>query len=150
MAQNTQPIFTLVPVVSAAQLTSSTTAQTRTDGVGTVGTDMILAFTAGANGAFLNKLRFSATASTPTTMGASVFHIYISSVTSGATTAANTFLWQEVTASAQNAASTSVPTSFFEVNLGFAIPASYTVLVGIVAQPSANTQWQCTVLGGIF
>lgn len=150
MPANTAPIFTLTPAVSAGQLTSSTTAQTRTDGVGTVGTDMILCFQAGANGSFLNKLRFSACATAATSMGSSIFHIYLSSVNSGATTAANTFLFQEVTASAQGAANSAAPTTYFEVNFGFAIPANYTVLVGIYNQPLASTSWQCTVFGGNY
>src|ERR1700675_5094698 len=96
MAQNTSPIFSLVPNVSAAQLVNGTTASARSDGVGTIGTDLLKAFTAGANGSFISRARISAYATTPTTETATIIRLFLSTQASGATTAANTFLIQEL------------------------------------------------------
>lgn len=151
MAQNTAPIYSQVPVISAAQLVNGTTASARSDGVGTVGTDMLKAFTADAtNGSFVSKMRIYASATTPTTMSATVIRIFISSITSGATTAANTFLFQEVSTAAITAANATNAANFYEVPINLALPPSYTVLVSIHAAPASNTQWQCAVFAGNY
>ena len=152
MAQNTAPIYSQVPIITAAQLTSSTTASTRSDGVGTIGTDLIKAFTANAtNGSFVSKLRILATASTPTTMqAATVIRIFISSITSSTTLATNTFLFNEVSTAAIPAANAANATNYYEVPINLALPASYTILVSIHVQPTANTTWQCVVYAGDY
>lgn len=151
MPANTSPIFSLTPVISSAQLPSGVTANTRTDGVGTIGTDLILAFTAGASGAYLSRIRFQATASAVNTnTTAVVFHIYVSSQTSGATTAANTFLYGECSAGIISADSNTTPAIPFDYPLNFALPANYTILIGVHAAPAANTAWQGIVIGGSY
>lgn len=151
MPANTSPIFSLTPVISAAQLPSTVTANTRTDGVGTIGTDLIVAFTAGASGAYVSKLRFQATATAANTnTTAAVFHIYVSTKTSGATTAADTFLYGEASSAIVSADSTTIPAIPLDYPLNFALPASYTILIGISAAPAANTAWQGIVIGGSY
>lgn len=152
MAQNTSPIFSLVPVVSSAQLVNGTTGSTRSDGVGTVGTDLLKAFTANAtNGSFVSKIRISPAglvAATNTT--ASVIRIFISSITSGATTAANTFLFAEISTAVIAAAHSTIAVNWYELPINVALPASYTILVSIHAAPAANTQWTCLVFAGDY
>ncbi len=150
MAQNTAPIFSKVPVVSFGTLTGNI-ALTRSDGVGTVGTDIFKMFTADAtDGSFVSKIRISAAATTSTSMTASVIRIYISSITSGSTTAADTVLYQEVAVAALAAAHTSNATNFYEVSVNIALPPSYTILASIDDNLAANTRWQFLVFGGDY
>lgn len=150
MAQNTNPIFSLVPVVSFGTVTGSV-GLTRSDGVGTVGTDIFLLFTADAtNGSYVSKIRVSAAATTSTSMTASVLRFYISSVSSGATTAANTVLYQEVAVAALAAAHTSNATNFYEVAFNVPLAPSQTILVSIDDNLAANTRWQFLTFGGNY
>jgi hypothetical protein len=150
MAQNTHPIYSLIPVVSFGTLTGNI-GLTRSDGVGTIGTDMFKVFTADAtDGSFVSKLRISAAASASTSMTASVIRIYISSITSGATTAADTMLYAEVAVAALAAAHTSNATNFYEVPFNVALAPSQTILVSIDDNLATNTRWQILVFAGDY
>lgn len=150
MAQNTAPIFTLVPKVGFGTLTGSI-ALTRSDGVGTIGTDHFLCFTADAtDGSFVSKIRVSSAATTPTTMAASIIRFYVSSQTSGATTAANTVLFYEINVAALTAANATNAQFYYEVPCNFTLPASYTILASIHAAVTANTRWQILTFGGDY
>jgi hypothetical protein len=151
MAANTAPIFTAVPDFGGNVWTSSTTANTRSDGVGTIGTDMLLLYTSGAEGSFLNKIRLqpvALVAATATT--ATVARLYISTVTSGATTASNTRCIGEIALPTQTAAQTTTATNFVELPLGFAIPTGYTVLMSMHHAAASNTAWQASMFAGDY
>lgn len=150
MAQNTSPIFTLVPKIGFGTLTGNI-ASARSDGVGTIATDLFVLFTADAtDGSYVSKIRISAAATTPTTMTASVIRIFISSLTSGSTTAANTVLLTEISTAAIPAANASNAINYYEVPCDFALPASYTLLASIHANVAANTRWQFLTFGGDY
>lgn len=150
MAQNTAPIFTKIPVVSFGTLTGNI-GLTRSDGVGTIGTDIFKMFTADStDGSFVSKVRISAAATTSTSMTASVIRIYISSITSGSTTAADTVLYAEVAVAALAAAHTSNATNFYEVPFNCALPPSYTILASIDDNLAANTRWQFLTFAGDY
>lgn len=150
MAQNTAPIFSLVPVTAFGTLTGNI-ASTRSDGVGTIGTDLFVCFTANAtNGSYVSKIRISAAATTPTTMTASVIRIFISSKTSGATTAADTMLYSEIGTAAIPAANSANAINYYEVPFDIALPASYTILASIHANVAANTRWQILTVAGDY
>jgi hypothetical protein len=83
-------------------------------------------------------------------MTATVLRVFISSVTSGATTSANTFLWNEVTSPAVGADNASTATYPIDVPLGFRLQAGYTILVTNHAAPAANTNWRAIVLAGDY
>lgn len=149
-AQNTSPIYTVIPRVGFGTITGNV-GLTRSDGVGTIGTDTFLMFTAEpTDGSFVSKVRISAAATASASMAASVIRIYISSVTSGSTTAANTVLYQEVAVAALAAAHTSNSTNYYEVVLNVALPPSYTILASIDDNLTANTRWQFLVFGGDY
>lgn len=150
MAQNKSPIFTLIPVVSFGTM-SAPTAMTRSDGVGTIGTDIFKIFTADStDGSFVSKVRICATATTPTTMTASVIRVYISSITSGSTTASDTVLYQEVPVAAIPAANATNSVNYYEVPFGFALAPSQTILVSIHAAMAANSRWQFLTIAGDY
>lgn len=144
------PIYTKTPVISSGTLTGNI-ASTRSDGVGTIATDLFKVFEANAtNGSYVSKIRIYGAATTPTTMAASVIRIFISNKTSGATTATDTWLIQEISTAAVPAANASNAVNWYEVPLNIALPPSYTILVSIHANVTANTRWQCVAFGGDY
>jgi hypothetical protein len=149
MAQNTLPVFSLVPNIGDCQLTGNI-ASAKSDGTGTIGTDIFLAFTAGANGAYVSRARINAYATTPTTTTATVIRLFLSTQSSGATTAANTQLIQELAVGAMGAANATGALMPLEVLLNFAVPAGMTVLASIHANLAANSGFQVVIIGGDY
>jgi hypothetical protein len=152
MPANTSPIYTLSPALGSGQLTPSVTANTKSDGAGTIGTDIIKVFTADAtNGSYVSSLRFcpyatvAATATTSTTL-----RVFISTQTSGATTAADTWLFAEVSAAAQTADHSTNATFAIEIPINRILPPSYTILVTQHVVAAANTGWHATVFAGNY
>lgn len=149
MAANTSPIFPLTPNVSWVAVGGA--ANTNSDGTGTIGTNIYKAFTAGANGSYIYRVRLSPVATTAATAtAATVLRLYISSITSGSTTQTNTMLFAEVAAAAQTADQTTIATNYLEVVCNFIIPASYTVLISSHIVNNASTSWTGAVWGGDY
>ena len=146
MTANFNPVYSLTANVAGA---TPTAANTQSGGVGTIATDIFKAFTAGAEGAYVSRMictPFATVAATATT--ATVIRVFLSSKTSGATTAADTMLIAEAAVASQSADSSTtavIPTS---IPINMAIPANYTILVTLHAAPAANTGWHCVVAGG--
>lgn len=150
MAQNTSPIFTLIPKVGFGTLTGNI-ASARSDGVGTIATDLFVCFTAEAtDGSYVDKIRISAAATTPTSMAASVIRLFICSVTSGSTTAATAVLFSEISTAAIPAANATNAINYYEVPCNFILPPSYTILASIHANMTANTRFQILTFGGDY
>ena len=149
MAANTEPIFSKNGKIGSVLVTA---ANTSSQGGGTIGTDIFLAFTADAtNGSFIRQVRFIVTATTANTAStATVGRVFISSVTSGATTNANTFMIAEITLPSLTADSSTAGASYIDIPLGFPIPASYTILVTTHAAPAANSAWRAVVIAGDY
>lgn len=148
MAPNTAPIFGLVPHIGSV---APVGVNTRSDGVGTIGTDIHRAFTAGVDGSWLSRIRFSSTASVAaTTTAATTVRVFVSSQTTGSTTAANTWLVGELNLPAVSASNSTNPTVPQELPLNFAIPGGYTILVTYHAALAANTGIQATVFGADY
>lgn len=148
MASNISPNFTKNGVFSSVLVTA---ANTSSQGGGTIGTDIFKVVTADAsNGTYVDRVDFMPTATTPTTTTATVGRVFISSVTSGATTSANTMLYGEVVLPATNADNASTSVAPISVPLGFRLPAGYTILVTNHAAPAANTNWRANAIAGDF
>lgn len=138
MAANTEPIFALVPNIgfSSAPLTA---ANTNLDGTGTVQT----VFTAGANGAKVNKISFRAAGTNVQT----VARIFLNN--GGATsTASNNVLYREVTLSISIASANSAMAQFDLVFDNFNLSAGYTLTFAIGTAVAAG--WRCIVEGANF
>jgi hypothetical protein len=149
MSVNNNPLFTGKPNVNGVAITA---ANTKSDGQGTIGTDIFKAFTADSTyGSYVSAVRLSpyATAAATST-AATVFRIFISNKTSGSTTSADTWLIGEVAAAAQTADQTTSATFFLEVPINRAIPAGYTILITSHIAPNANTGWMGVVFGGDY
>lgn len=145
---NSDPIFTRNGALSSVLVTA---ANTSSQGGGTIATDIFKAFTADAtNGSYVQRVRWLPTATAPTTTTATVGRVFISSVTSGTTTSANTWLWDEVVLPATAADNASAAVTEFDIILGFALNPGYTILVTNHAAPAANTAWRATVVAGDY
>lgn len=150
MPANTNPIYTLTPNVGPPVAVSA--ANTKSDGTGTIGTDIFKAFTSGANGSWVSKVRFmpgASAAGTATT--ATVGRVYLSTKTSGSTTAGtDTWLLGEVALASQTADNTANAMVPNELPLNMAIPSGYTILVSTHHAPAANTSQHAVVVGGDY
>jgi len=146
---NTAPIFALTPNVGVVSVTA---ANTNSAGTGTIATDIFKAFSAGSNGSWVSRIRLVPTATVAgTATNATIGRVFVSSKTSGATTGGtDTFQLGEVTLAGVTADSASAPTNPIELMLGFALNASWTILVTNHAAPAANTAWQAVVFGGDY
>jgi hypothetical protein len=148
MAGNTQPQFTAVGNIGSCEVTA---ANTNSDGTGNIGTPTIyVAFTAGANGSYVEFIRFMAVStSAASSSTATVMRVYISSVSSGATSSANTYLIAEIALPVITADQTTIATNWYDAPLGFRLPATWTILVSShVAQSTGAIR--ATVIGGDY
>ncbi len=150
MSGNAQPQFTRQANISSVLVTA---ARSTSDGSGgTIGTDMFLAFTADAtNGSYVELARIIAVASAAaTTTNTTVIRLYISSITSGSTTTANTFLIAEITIPSVSADQAAASINWYDVPLGFRLPAGWTILASTGTANAASTAWRVTVVGGDY
>lgn len=152
MAANTNPIFMLTPNIGRASF--PTTGLTKSDGssgASGIGTDMSVAFTPGAFGSYVEKIRWSPVATVAgTATAATVLRLYISSVNTGVTAATNTFLLAEISAAAQTADSATVATFYFEIPLNIKLPTATYLLISTHTAPATNTQWESLCFAGDF
>lgn len=147
----TTPAFAATPKRGGCTWTNSTTANTKNDGTGTIGTDILLAYTAGSSGAYIDRIRLHPTGSTAATATtATVGRIYFSTQASGATTNANTRLWQEVACPAQTTDQTTTATFAIEIPVGVRLAASDTVLFSMHHAAAANTAWEVIVFASDY
>lgn len=148
MPANTDPIYTKRGDIQAIAVTA---ANTSSQGGGTVGTDIFLAFVADAtNGSFVREVRWSLAESTiGTASTATVGRVFISSVSSGTTTSSNTHLLQEVALASQTPSSTAAGVPIV-VPLNLMLPAGFAILVTNHAAPAASTHWKAIVIGGDY
>lgn len=145
---NSDPIFTRNGDNGSVLVTA---ANTSSQGGGTIGTDIFLAFTADAtNGSLIKYIRFIPTATTPTTTTATVGRVFLSSVTSGSTTSSNTWLIAEVTLPAIAADNASTGAPWFDIPINQPIAAGSTILITNHAAPAANTAWRAVVWAGDY
>ena len=145
MAANTAPIYSIAgDVNSVAALNSGLvvgpTANTAQDGSGT----LYKAFTAGANGSYVQKIRFRPVGSP----AATVARVFISS--SGTTSATATWLYDEITLPAVTVSQTAA-SSVFELPLNFALNASYLLYVTFgTSTGSTGTGYSVVTVAGDY
>ena len=115
---------------------------------------MVLAFTAGASGSYVDKVRFHCTASAAATSSvATTLRVYLSTVAApeaGATTSANTHLLGEISVPIVVSSHSTNATNFYEIPLGIAIPSGRYIHVSQHVAQTTNQMWAATVFGGDF
>ncbi len=145
MPANTSPIYSITgDIQSVAQNNSGLivgpTANTALDGTGT----NYKLFTAGANGSYVQKIRFRPVGSP----AATVCRIFISSSTT--TNATNTWLYDEITLPAVTLSQTNA-SSVFELPINFALNASYLLYVTFgTSTGSAGTGYSVVCVAGDY
>lgn len=145
MPANTSPIYSIVGAVDSVASNNSglvvgPTANTALDGTGT----LYKAFTAGANGSYIQKMRFRAVGSP----AATVCRVFISSSTTTSATA--TWLYDEITLPAVTLSQTAA-TSVFELPLNFALDPSYLLYVTFgTSTGSAGTGYSIVTIAGDY
>lgn len=155
MAANINPIYTLTPKVSIAVITT-TYAQVKSDGTsaGSSNDRMVLAFTAGSNGSYVDCIRFSCVANTAATSSvATTLRAYISTVAApeaGATTQANTHCIGEISVPIVVSSHSTNATNFYEIILNKAIPSGTYIHVSQHVAQTTNQVWKATVYGGDY
>lgn len=151
MSGNTQPQFTKSGLLATKALASSITANTKSDGAGTLGTDIFLLVTAPTDDCFIEFIRlmpYATAAATNTT--ATVARFYVSTVGSSTTTSADTHLIAEVSLGVQAADSSTAAVSPIDVPLNIRVPSGSFIHVSMHAAPAANTGWQVAAFGGNY
>lgn len=143
MPANTSPIFTLTP--KASWWTAAITAvNTSLAGAGTTGTDVFTVFTAGANGSFVQRVRFKAAA---TGGAAACARVFINTAANTNPVAGDSVLFDEITLPLTTV-STSSATAVYELPLNFAIPAGYRIMVTLGATVTGG--WYASCIGGDY
>lgn len=154
MAAN--PIFQATPNVSSVDIPNAN-AVVRNDGVSaaTSNDNMYKAFTAGASGSFVEKIKVSLVATgAAKNATANVVRFFLSTVNSApsATTAANTHLLGDIaiTASTGGVASATVVTPQYELTINRAIPTGTYILACQHAAQGTDANVRVTVFGGDY
>ena len=153
---NTDPIWSRAGLMGTADITNAATALVTSNGAAATGVttstgEMFVLATADAtNGSYLVRTRLRWVASTPTATTATVVRLYISTVSSGATTSANTDCIEEIVMGVQNAANATASTFPYDIIHGFILPAGKTLLASVHQKPATNTEIQCVTFGGNY
>lgn len=139
--------FALTPNVGRTRISGTGSANTARDGSGTEGTTIYLAFTAGANGARVDRFIASA-AGTLAVTTAGMIRVFISSAAG-----ANKRLWREwqvtaVTPSASVVGWTNYTTS--KIDGGLSLKAGEQIWVTSHFSDAAGNQFDIIVEGGDF
>lgn len=152
MPANTNPIYSLTPNVGSVKI-STTSALVRSDGsaANAIGTDQFLAFTSGANGSFIQRVRFIPVASAAAvTSVATTLRVFLSTVNTGTPTAANTQLLAEISVPAISVSNSTNAVTYYEIPLNVAIASSNYILVSQHVAQTTNQSWQAIVFGGNY
>lgn len=145
MPANTSPIYSIVGATDSVATNNSglivgPTANTAQDGTGT----LYKLFTAGANGSYIQKIRFRPVGSP----AATVCRVFISS--SSTTNATNTWLYDEITLPAVTVSQTAA-SSVFELPLNFAVDPNYLLYVTFgTSTGSAGTGYSIVTIAGDY
>lgn len=151
MPANTAPIYPRAPRSPHAVIPTSFTALTRTDGVGTIGTNLVLLDSAGTNGTFYRYVIVKPCATAAgTNTSATVIRLFHSTVSTGSTTANDTFLIGEVQIPSVTAASATVATPDFVIPVNFALESGHHLLVATSVTPGASVTFACVAVAGDY
>lgn len=158
MSANTQFIVPVLPHVGKVKI-GTTSAQVKSDGTSAgSGTDLMYSvFATGANGSFVQRVRFNAVASAAAVNSvATTLRVYLSTVSTSegsaaaATTSANTQLLNEISVPIISASNSTNATNYYEVTLNMALPTGFWILISQHIAQTTNQNWQGTAFGGDY
>ena len=132
-------------------------ALTTSDGSGgTIGTNIFLLYTPGANDSYVEAVRVVPVASTAASAtNATVVRLYRSTVSTGSTSTTNTHLLAEIALPATTADQTTAAVSWFDIPLGIRLAGSNAstpefLLVSSHVVNASNTNLDATAFGGNY
>lgn len=112
---------------------------------------MVLVSSAGADGTFYRAVRVKAWATAAaTSTSATVIRIFKSTLSSGATTSADTHLLGEIQIPAVSAANTTGALADFDIPLNIAVPTGQHLLASTSIVAAANTGFSLIAIGGDY
>ncbi len=158
MAANTEFIVPKTPHVGIVKI-PTTNAQVKSDGTAAgSGTDrMYSVFASGADGSFVQRIRFNTVASAANTTGVpTTLRIYLSTVSTsegsatGATATTDTQLLAEISVPAIASSHSTNATNYYDVPLNIALPSGRWIFVSQHVAQTTNQQWQATAFGGDY
>ncbi len=154
MAANTSPIYTLTPNVGNVSIPTGT-AQVKSNGTSAgSGVDLVYkVFTSGANGSYIDRVRFFAVASAAAvTTTATTLRVYLSTVASpGATTTTDTWVIGEISVPAVVSSHSTNATNYYDVTLNIAVPTGKYIHVSQhVAMVTNTCNWNAICFGGDY
>lgn len=158
MAANTAFIVPDTPHVGTVKI-PTTNAQVKSDGTSAgSGTDrMYCVLATGADGTFVQRIRFHSVASAANTTGvATTLRIYLSTVSAsegaavGATTTSDTQLLYEISVPAIASSHATNATNYFDVPINMALPTGKYIHVSQHVAQTTNQQWQATAIAGDY
>jgi hypothetical protein len=147
---NITPIYTAAPNIGRVTIDQAST-NVNGNAPGTIGTNVFLLFSAGTDGSFLQRIRFSFSSTTRAINSvATLLNIYVSTVSSGAPTASEATLLRAIAAPAQTGQSVTSAPVIIDEPLNFAIPTGHHILVGQTVAQSADSNWNAILIGGDY
>lgn len=155
---NTEFIVPGTPHVGTTKIVT-TNAQVKSDGTtaGSAADVVYCVFATGADGSFIQRVRFNTVASAANTTGvATTLRVYLSTVSTsegsaaGATTSSNTQLLAEISVPAIASSHSTNATNYFDVPLNIALPTGKYIMVSQHVAQTTNQAWQATAFGGDY
>lgn len=150
MPQNFNPIYVLTPNVGFTKI-PTTSANVFSNGSGSIGTNLFLAFTAGVSGSFIQSIRFQSTAEAAAVNSvATTLRAFVSRQNAGTTTTSSAYLLAEISVPLTATANSVNATNYYDVPINRAFPSGSYVLVSQHVAQTTNQYWQATVFGGDY
>lgn len=144
MTANVNPIFLLTPDVSnnGGTVIGGSLLTAANDYTG-VSANYVLEFTAGANGGYIERLRFKP-------LGTNIQTVARIFLNNGSTpgTASNNAFYDEITLPATTASTTAQTGPSMDLQMNLRIPAAWRVYTGLTVTVASG--WQCIAVGGQY
>lgn len=148
---NTKALWAGAPMWEPVQIPQAAVS-VNSQAPGTIGTNCFLLGSIPptlADGAYLHKVRLAFTSTTgAVNIAATNINIFLSTINTGATSAADTFLYETVQIPAQTISGATVAPIFFERPLMIAVQSARYVLVAQTLAAAANGAWVAHLLSG--
>lgn len=150
MPQNFNPIYVLTPNVGFTKI-PTTSANVFSNGSGSIGTNLFLAFSAGVSGSFIQSIRFQSTAEQAAVNSvATTLRAFVGRQNAGTLTTASAFLLAEISVPLISTANSTNATNYYDIPINRAVPSGSYVLVSQHVAQTTNQYWQATVFGGDY
>jgi hypothetical protein len=148
---NTLGLYAGAPIWSPVQI-GTTAISVNSQAPGTIGTNCFLVGTvSSADGSYLQKIRFTFTSTTGViSVVASNINIFLSTISSGATSSADTYLYHTLQVPAQTISAVTTAPIMYEVPISIPIQTSRHVLVAQTVAANTNSAWVAHLIRGDY